>query len=288
MQEVVSTEANTSNPEVKPSGEQVEQKVNENTETADNKPDANAQRFAALAKKERKVFEHKRQAKAELAAREAELSKRESVLKDYEETKSLLQTRPNEGLKRLGTDYNSMTQRMLADGSPTPEVLKEDLNRNIAALKEEIAEQKAWFESQRLEDRKREEQRILNGHRESVLSEAKSSPDEYELINMFGQGETAVEMVKLHWQKTGRILTNKEALTILEKDLRQQGKKLLTSKVFKDLVVPQTIQKTGKEEPKFTSLNKQKTITNELTSNAPSMLPAHTENDRMRRALEKL
>lgn len=265
------------------------------------KPDF--KKFVDLAKKERKFLERKKQADSEIKLKEQELvSKKESIRQEaILELKDLLKSNPNAALEKLESSYNKITEYNLSDGKQTPESVSKDLMTEIESLKKTLGDQRQEFDQREKQRTEQENQRIIKSFNENVINTAKANPEKWELVNIFEQTHVVPHIIEQYFiqtqekdadgnvTKAGKILSIDEACDILEKDIRKQAEKLLKTKFFAEASKPSSPQEVKKEEPKATSLNKPKpTITNDLTSSAPSLLPPKTEEDRMKRALAKL
>lgn len=245
----------------------------------------NSKRFAELSKKEQRILDKKMKMEKELKAREDALKARESVIEEYEEVKKLAKTNPSEAIKKIGTDYKSLTDHILNGEKLTPELVAQDVDAKIKQLEEKLAAQETSFKEREAQRAAEENRKILESFSANIVETVKAKADTYPAVAAFDGAPVIYEMIQKRWHDTEgkHLMTIEEAADILEKDLDS-----VISKVMQSPKYAARFSSSKKEEPKPTSLNKPKTITNELTSTAPSMLPAKTESDRIKRALEKL
>lgn len=271
---------------IEPAKEAVEAKVGEAAEAKVNSPadDIKSRRFAELSKKEQRILQKQQKLNADMKAREDALSAKEAQIKEdaRKELRELVKKNPAKAFEELGTTYNGVTEAILAGGEPTAKSVEQDVKSEIAQLREELATTKK--ESlEREEQRKLDEnKRILQTFNDNINQTVKNNPDKYPSVYEFGAAPVIYHMVEQRYQDTKgkHLMTIDEAAGLLEKDLR--------ATVLRINARMGGSQPNKKENAQPKSLNKPTTITNELTSTAPSMLPAHKEEDRIRRALEKL
>lgn len=244
-----------------------------------------ARRFAELSKKEQRILQKKREMEESFKAREEALKSREHLIKEYEEVKKLAKTNPGEAIEKIGTDYQAVTDHYLNHGKLTPELVARDVESKIQELERKLQEQAKTFETREKERIAEENRKTLENFSATIVETVKASSDKYPSVAAFDGAPVIYEMIQKRWHDTGgnHLMTIDEAAEILEKELDS-----VISKVVQTPKYSARFSSTKKEEPKPTSLNKPKTITNDLTSSAPSLLPAKTENDRIKRALEKL
>lgn len=272
-----------------PPAPSTEVKVEETPKTEEQKAEElKSQRFADLSKREQKIVQKHQKLALELKQKEADLIRREQEIKDSvrKELRDLARKNPLDAIKELGTDYNAITEYQLGEGKLTPERVATSVNEEIAALREELQKTKLSFEEREQQKKQEENDRILQNFSASIVETVKNSSDKYPAVNAFDGAPVIYEMIQKRWHDTNgqHLMTIDEAAELLEKDLGGLVEKLLQTPKYASRLNPQS----KKEDSAKTSLSKPKTITNELTTSAPSMLPPKTENDRIKRALEKL
>lgn len=252
------------------------------------KPDVNAQRFAQIAKKEKALLELQRQIKS----KEESLVKREEEIraKVLEELKTIAKTKPTEALAKLETDYKTVTDYILNNEQITPEIVKKSTDSELEKIRAELEATKKQIQEDKAQQAESEKQRILKAFNDNVIDTVKKNSEKFELINLFGQEQAVIARIEQHWKETcdetgqnGEILSTEQAAEQLEEMLTKECEKVFKAKKFSQRLASQP--KT--DAPKPTS-QKSQTLTNEITTSAPSMLSAKTEQDRLRRALEKL
>lgn len=266
--------------EVKPEGQPVEA-------VAAKEDDKFSPKFAALVKKEKEAVKALRFAKereAVIAKREAEIAAREKAIQELDE---LYSKNPLEGLKRKGYSYQDLTNMVLNDGKDTPELEVRKVNQRVEDFIKQQEEQSKLREQQELDQAKAEQARVIDDFKTEINDFIGEKAEEYELITLYGQSEQVFATIDAHFQKTSaegkpKVMSIKEAADLTEKYLEKLVEDALKTKKLGAKLKPAEDKKDGPKEPS-------KTLSNAVTSSsAPSMLPAKTENDRIKRALAVL
>lgn len=254
------------------------------------KPDA--KRWSEISKKEQRIRLKQQKLDADFKAREEALAQREAKIKSLEELPDLFQKNPKEAFKRLNTSYNQVSESLLSDGKPTVEKLQETVEQKFGSIDERI-EKKAQEIAQRAiqeleaKTQQKENARILQEFGAKIVDTVKTNADKFPAVSAFNGAPVIYEMIQQRFQETGgkHLMNIDEAAELLEKDLDSHIEKILQHPKYAARLSPQSKNEGTKQN---SNLNKPKTITNEMTSTAPSMLPAKTEQDRINRALAKL
>lgn len=241
-----------------------------------------SERFAKLAKAQKQLQKEREQTKqlyAQAKLREEQLAQREIRLKDFESVKQ----QPLKALEMLGLDYNTLSQAVINNGNIPAEAQVQAVRREIEELK--LQQQKEKEEAQRLAaiNQEAEAQAILTQYQASIKSFTEANKDEFELINLFDQSSLVYNTIQEHFNKTGQVLSTKQACDLVEKELESTAVKMKGSKKFNKLF--------GLEEQQQTPVKTQslsKTLSNNLTSSVPTSLPPHKEADRLARAMARL
>lgn len=257
---------------------------------------SDSSKFAALAKKEKALVKQQADIKSKesaFAAREAAITAREAEIKKSE---SLWETDVLAALEAKGYTYQKLTD-MILSGKVTPDKAPEDpikVAREIESnLRKEFADKEAAREEAAKkaasERTAKEEQDLADAYeqyRAEVNSYTKEFEAEYELINMYGQQELVIDTVKEYYAANKRVLSTKEASDMVEKYLYDEAQKALNSKKFskKDTAAQKVVEVS---DNKLKSSGT-KTLSNNLTPTMSTTLPAATDAERMKRAMDKL
>ncbi len=191
-------------------------------------------------------------------------------------------------LQQYGYSYEDATQFLLNDNKPTAEHQVRSVKEELEAFKRQQAEEKQKL----LEEQKRlaeqEEQEVKSQYRSSIDDFVEANKDEFELCYLFGGQQLIYDTAEEYYNRTGKIMNLKEVAAQVEDYLADEAKKIRQTKKFKSLYdLPQ-----DPEQPQPTQGQRpvpSKTLNNQMiTSSAPSMLPAKTENERLQRAMAAL
>lgn len=283
--------ANASDPSVKPPGtppatsaEPAKDEKKEDTK------DSVAARFAAITKKERGLvlkqqeFTSKQEAfKAEQEAFKAEQEAFKAQRAEYDrwiEYKKNAKADPLGVLAAVGLTYEDVTNATLNDGKPTADLIARNTAEQLAGFKKELEEQNL----KRLEE---EKQRVAEVNAAAIkkfetdtTEWVTAQGEAYELINTRNAQGVVVEFIKANFEKTGKLLTAKEAADIVEQQLEEEAQRLLATKKLQAKVTAQT----SKEPPKRTDqAQRRPTLSNDMT--ATSAAAASQTGDRYARAM---
>lgn len=246
------------------------------------KPDDMAARFAALAKRDRQVRMGVQQAKA----REAELSRREQLIAEREQSwESEFKQSPLEALKKRGYSYQDLTNAALNDGKFQPETEIKSVKDEISKLRQEQADK----EKKSLEDAKTAQQQAesetITAFKDKIVDYVDKNAEKYELIKLYDSQELVFSAIEEHYNRTNKILSIDEACALTEGYIENEiDRTARESKKFQSKYLAQ-----NREEPRETSGKSSTTLNNGMQSSAaPSMLSPKVEEDRMKRALAKL
>lgn len=276
--------------------ENIEEKAPEKTEPKKDETPLSA-KFAALAKKEKAIVRQQNELKDREQKREQEYAQKDAEFKAREEklaaASQLWETDPLGALEKMGYSYQKLTDMILSgktliDKKPEDPIeyakkIEEKLRKEFAD--KETARETAAAKAQ--EDAKKnqaaEVERALSMFREEIGEHITAHPDDYELTQLYGQQELIIETVQEFYDKHQRVLSVKEAADMVERYLYDEAQKALkTKKLGKKEEVPKP-----KDEPKAAA-PQSKTLNNNMTPIASSILPAASEADRMKRAMAAL
>ncbi len=217
--------------------------------------------------------------KAHDLAQKAEAFKAEKA--EFEEWKSARarsKTHPGDFLKKeYGDDwYDKLTEFKLSGGKVTPELLAEEVNAKFADL-EKRQEEKS---RKQLEEQKanalKEEERLLANFQNEVSEFVKAAP-EYELINGLDAQHLVAARIKTEHDKTGKLLSYKEAADLVEQDLENRTAK--TKKFQRPQVENQSTAK--RNDP-----TQRRTLSNDMSgTSASASPPPMNDAERKKRAL---
>lgn len=244
-------------------------------------------KFGALAKKEKAILKLKQ----DLSLREKDVQDKYSKYQEFETKKTQAKSNPSLALKMLeemGLSYEDLTNAVLNDGKPTPEMQVKSVKDELEEFKKQLQKDKEEEERTQKERQEQEYSKAIEEFKTKINSFVENK-DEYELINAYGQQELIYSTVEQHFDETKNVLSIKEASDLVEKYLEGEVDKALKLKKMQSKLAPKQPEEPKSKEPSFMKSGLEpKSLSNEITSSVPSMLPAKTENDRLKRALSKL
>lgn len=247
LKEVVNaaTEAKTDKPV-----ESTEPKVE-----APKQDDKFSSKFAALSRKEKMLLDKERQLKT-----------MEDKFKNYEAIEKRVKSNPLEFLKEYGFTYSDLTNFVLNDGKPTPDLEVKSVREEMAALKKELEERETKKQQEHLET-------TLKAFKADIGKYVKSDVDKYELLNLSQDPvELVYSIIEEHFKSTETVLTTQEAADAAEKYLEDEAKKYLGVKKFQQKQET-TVAKPAAEKTMST------TLSNSMDSKSPSTPDELDPND---------
>jgi hypothetical protein len=250
---------------------------------AERKPQAAA--FSALAKKEKMI----RAEQQKIAAEREQIQKDMEEVRKFNELKAKARMNPDEYMKAAGLTYEEYVEWKLNGGKPGPDAQNSMVREEIEKLKKELEDK----DNKRLEEQRaqleQQKNEVVANFVKGINDYLDENKETYELIHMMGYQDAVVSTIDTQFQKTGKILSKEEAAKIVEEFLEGEVERLTKeSKKVQSRVKPVTPEaQAPNPNPQATSAPK--TLTNGMvSSSAPSMLPAKTENDRLKRAMAAL
>ena len=252
------------------------------TPPATPKNDEMSAKFAALAKKERYV----RMTHQSIKAKESALAERERQIAEREKAwEEEFKVSPLEAIKKRGYSYQDLTNAALNDGKLSPETEIKNVRQDIERLRQEQAEkEKQSLEQARLAAEQQTKETI-DTFKESLKGFLTSNPEKYELTNRWdANGDLVFQTIEEHFNRTQKVMSKEEAADLVEQYFETELEETSKTKKFQSKF-GQALKKEEQPKPKSST-----TISNSLApaSAAPTLLPAHTENDRIKRALAAL
>ncbi len=241
--------------------------------------------FQVLAKKEKQMLMRHR----EFKQREAEMLKREEIIKRHEQLEAEGKKNPMAILQALGWDYDKLTQHQLNGGQMTPEMIAQAATEKVNELERRLQEDEQRRTQEQLDAAKAAQAEVTQGFKEEITDFISANADEYEYIQHFGMEDLVYETIQENFVKTKKIMSIEDASKLVEKFLEEEEVEKLTKakkfqKKFASTEAPEEVRIPGKAP--FTpspTLNNKTTVSTTSTT-----LPARTEQDRIQRALAAL
>lgn len=268
--EVIKTDS--SNPEIAKALEATfkkeEVKAEATTEVTDAKPETVVDeklhsKFAALSRREKAI----QQKEAEIKSHQKEIDEIKSKWQQIQEKKAKAKENPMAWLEEAELEYDQVTESILNAGK-FPIDKKE---QTLTKLQEEVLALKTKLEEKEKQEAYQKGNSQLQEFKTEIKTFVKSNPEEYELINAFGEEETVYNVIEQHLAAEKRLLSHKEACDLVEAFLvKQEGEraeKISKLKKLKSKLSQSEPEKTIEpERPKEKTV---KTLTNQMSTEAP-------------------
>lgn len=251
-----------------------------------------ADKLEVLAKKERAIW-RQRQA---IQAKEKEVQEKEARLQAFEQRKQKAKLDPISYLQEAGLSYDDLTEFMLSGGKPTEKSEVQLLREQFEEMRKAQEQEKEVLKRQQTEAQAAAQKQVIEDFKAEIGDFLKANASTYELTaqreavdDIYSTIEEAYVISLQEWDRTGRrgpqpaAMDIRRAAEIVEEFYEQELLRLAQTAKFKSkLGVPAQAPETeAQRQPS-------KTLTNNMASTAASLVPAKTDADRMRRALEKL
>jgi len=230
--------------------------------------DSFAKRFAALARKEKKMRQETEETKA---------IKDKYV--DYETAKKLAKTNPEEFLKKYDLTYEDLTQFYI-NGRPK-------VDPKVLEIEEELQKVKKERDEERTKLQEETRQAAISKFKTEQTSVVKAAGARFELINTTGAYDLVYDVTREYFETNkdengvGKILSHEEAADMVEKYLEQEVEKFLKADKIKNKFV-KTDAKT--ETTAKIEQPESKTLTNSMTSSANPQSKPLTREESIERA----
>jgi regulator of replication initiation timing len=243
--------------------EAVEEAVAEATEeqpAVEEKPDFSRQ-FSAIARREREL----RQRESRMKEMEARFSEVEGYQNEYSGIQELASKNPYEAMKKLGIDYDALTQQVINEGEPTAD---QQLRLENEALRARLDKLEGAYN----EEHKQREQAQAQAARNKLIDNVRQFVDDggdYEFVQANDAYGLVAEVMQQHYIRTKEIMEYSEAAKMVEGHFESEAERYLGSKKLQDKWRA-TSQKepeqkaTSEAEPAKSS--RPKTLSNENTA----------------------
>ena len=243
--------------------EAVEEAVAEATEeqpAVEEKPDFSRQ-FSAIARREREL----RQRESRMKEMEARFSEVEGYQNEYSGIQELASKNPYEAMKKLGIDYDALTQQVINEGEPTAD---QQLRLENEALRARLDKLEGAYN----EEHKQREQAQAQAARNKLIDNVRQFVDDggdYEFIQSNDAYGLVAEVMQQHYIRTKEIMEYSEAAKMVEGHFESEAERYLGSKKLQDkwraTSQKESEQKaTSEAEPAKSS--RPKTLSNENTA----------------------
>ena len=208
--------------------EAVEEAATEAAEVAEaveEKPDFSRQ-FGAIARREKEL----RSREARLKELEAQYNEVQGYKNEYSGIQSLAKENPYEAMKKLGIDYDALTQQVINEGEPTAD---QKLKLENEALRARIEKLEGAYN----EENKQREQAQAQAARNKLIDNVKQFVDDggdYEFIQSNDAYGLVTEVMQQHYIRTKEIMEYSDAAKMVEGHFESEAERYLSSKKRQD------------------------------------------------------
>lgn len=224
-----------------------------------------AAKFAALSRKEKQLRDKERELETKLKDMESKFSVDKQEVEKLKAIPERLKKEPLKVMEEFGLTFQQLTEMMLNDGKPTPEML---LSEKETAIRKEIEALKKQIEDKEQSEQQKKYEEVLNGFVQD-LTKFVSDTEDYEMIRASDAVPLVYEVIEAHHANTGTILSNKEACDLVEAHLLEEAKKYVTLNKIKGLLQPK------EQTPAQSTEKRQASVT--LSNTASAQVPKQSE-----------
>jgi hypothetical protein len=200
-------------------------------------PEPKASKLFAVNLRKEQALQARR---TELAAKEAEVSKKYAELEAWNASRASAKVNPIKALEAMGLTYEQVTNFMLNGGVPSADVTLDLVQKKLDDF---TASQNAERSKAQEAEKARlaaEDARVENEYVENVNKFISSNAEKYELINTFGQSQMVIDVIKANWEQHKRLLNETEAADLVESHLLEQIESATHTKKWQARVAPVT------------------------------------------------
>lgn len=165
-----------------------------------------------------------------LMQKEQEIKQRLGQVGDLDELKSLAEKEPLKLLERFGLNYDKLTDIY---AGMTPE---DETKKTVGTLKREIEDLKNKLQEDHAQGQMKEIMRVKEAKLEALRNLANRDGSGYDLVSTFGNYDDVLAFMSEHYNATGEILSDEEALAHIESKLADSFKAISSNPRVKKLL----------------------------------------------------
>lgn len=258
----------------------LEDKAADSNKTSSSQDDKFAAKFAALSRKEKQLRDKERELESKLKDMESKFSVDKQEVEKLKAIPERLKKEPLKVMEEFGLTFQQLTEMMLNDGKPTPEML---LSEKETAIRKEIEALKKQIEDKEQSEQQKKYEEVLNGFVQD-LTKYVTDTEDYEMIRASDAVPLVYEVIEAHHANTGTILSNKEACDLVEAHLLEEAKKYVTLNKIKGLLQPKEQTPTQSTEKRQASV----TLSNTASAQVPKQSERKLSSEESLREAAKL
>lgn len=244
------------------SAEQAEQVQEQPKQPEPPKDDKFAAKFAALARKEKMLRESERQMQQQAEQIKQMQAEIEKARKETQSWADRFKKEPLKVMEEAGLSYEELSQIVLNEGNPTPELmikrLKEEMESSYKKELEELKKQLQDKEEREAQDKYAQAENAFKAEIRKTID----TNDKYELTRANGAYDLVFDVIREYYEQNNRVLSHEEAADLVESHLEEEAKKVLELKKVKNLL--------GVDKPQPTKATQAApTLSNTLSAEQP-------------------
>lgn len=235
------------------------------------------QRFAAMAKREKQVQRQQMAVKAEAD----KMRNYQARVQQYDQWAKQARENPMHLLQGLGWTPEKISQFILNDQKPTPDMQIDRVQQELNAFRAQQEQVMRKMQDDQLKAQAQEADHVISSFKDEIRSFVDGKGEEFEYIKHNEDYEMVYDTIDQHFAKTGKELPLPAAAKLVEEFLEEEASKIAAVNKFK--------AKFGQPKKEEKAPSQTSSLSNHMTqSSAPSLLSPKTEADRIQRALAAL
>ena len=184
--------------------------------------------FEELARRERAVRESHQERK-ELRRKVEELEAQSTHRNEMEQLQRMAKENPVEFINKFGLSYDDITNTILNDNKPAPEMA---LRNEITELKSQLAEIKGSFEAKQKQEVRAQEEAQYNKIIDQIGDFVKDSGDDFELVRLQNAEPLVLDVIREHYSANQKVMPYRQACQLVENHLEQAVRTAMSASRF--------------------------------------------------------
>lgn len=165
-----------------------------------------SRKFAALSRREKKLFEEEQRIRGDRQA-----------VSEYQKAKELARSNPLQFLTQAGLSVDDLVQHLIKDGQP-PSV--EDEVKSIKAEIEAYKKaEKDRLEAEKTKQEQATQKQVIDNYKQKIRQFVEQDTDKFEAIHTSEAYDDVFEVIEAYFEKTGEILPIEKAAESVEAHL---------------------------------------------------------------------
>lgn len=214
-----------------------------------------------------------------------------SRLNELEKAQAHAKLNPAAYLKQVFGDdwYDRIVQARVNGDAPTGDTVALELERVREEFKGQLDERDKRYAEEQAKAQQASVQAELQRFAQSAADFAAANTKDYPIFETLGDakavGDVLVQRIRGEFDRTGKILTMKEAGDALEAQLLSIAEKAASAEKYRERLTPklkpvQTAAVIGAPQLRRTEVEVRRTLSNDLTASTPGRQPPRNDDER--------